>query len=157
MTYTKFVQIGRVAYVAYGPEEKKLVAVVDIVDQNRVLVDGPNFRRQVLNLKTLYLTKYYIRIQHGARAASVKKAWEKAEIDKKWSESSWAKRLAAKVKRTAMTDFDRFKLMKAKQARSHLITLEAGKLRLKLKKARAEKTGKKPAGKKPAKKAAAKK
>ena len=81
----------------------------------KVLVDGPNVTRQVLNLKSLYLTKYVIKIQHGARAASVKKAWAKAEIDKKWVESSWAKRLAAKKLRTQLTDFDRFKLMRAKQ------------------------------------------
>ena len=66
-------------------------------------------------MKSLYLTKYVIKIQHGARAASVKKAWAKAEIDKKWAESSWAKRLAAKKLRTQLTDFDRFKLMRAKQ------------------------------------------
>lgn len=79
------------------------------------MADGPNFRRQALNIKTLYLTKFVIRIQHSARAASVKAAWAKAEIDKKWAESGWAKRLAAKKARTSLTDFDRFKLMRAKQ------------------------------------------
>ncbi|CAF0810198.1 unnamed protein product [Brachionus calyciflorus] len=145
MTYTKFVQVGRVAYVAFGPEQGKLVTIVDIIDQNRVLVDGPNFRRQALNLKTLYLTKHLIKIQHSARAASVKAAWAKAEIDKKWAESNWAKRLAAKQVRTNLTDFDRFKLMKAKQTRNRLIALEVGKLRIKSRKAAAEakKAGKK--------------
>lgn len=80
------------------------------------MVDGPGARRQVLNVKALHLTKYVLKIQHGVRVASLKKAWAKAEIDKKWAESSWAKRLAAKQRRSALTDFERFKLMKAKQA-----------------------------------------
>ena len=122
-----------------------------------MLVDGPGVSRQVLNLKTLHLTKYVLKIQHGVRAASLKKAWTKAEIDKKWAESAWAKRLAAKKQRASLTDFERFKLMKAKQTRNRLISIETGKLRLKLKKTRAEKGGKKADKKPAAKKTAAKK
>lgn len=79
------------------------------------MVDGPGVRRQSLNLKTLYLTKFRVKIQHSAREKSVKKAWAKAEIDKKWGESKWAKSLVAKKLRENLTDFDRFKLMKAKR------------------------------------------
>jgi len=35
-TYTRFVEIGRIAYIAFGPDVGKLVAVVDVIDQNRV-------------------------------------------------------------------------------------------------------------------------
>jgi len=35
-TYTRFVEIGRIAYIAYGPDAGKLVAIVDVIDQNRV-------------------------------------------------------------------------------------------------------------------------
>jgi len=35
-TYTRFVEIGRIAYVAFGPDAGKLVAIVDVIDQNRV-------------------------------------------------------------------------------------------------------------------------
>lgn len=34
--FKRFVEIGRVAYVAFGPHEGKLVAIVDVIDQNRV-------------------------------------------------------------------------------------------------------------------------
>jgi large subunit ribosomal protein L14e len=67
-------------------------------------------------LKCLYLTKYRVKIPHSAREATVKKALVAAEIDKKWAESSWGKRLAARKIRENLTDFDRFKLMRAKQA-----------------------------------------
>jgi ribosomal protein L14E/L6E/L27E len=34
--YNRFVQIGRVVVVNYGPETGKLATIVDVVDQNRV-------------------------------------------------------------------------------------------------------------------------
>ena len=42
-------EIGRVAYVNAGPEAGKIVAIVNVIDQNRVLIDGPTsgVRRQV--------------------------------------------------------------------------------------------------------------
>lgn len=112
------VQVGRVAYVAYGPDKGKLVTIVDLIDTNRALVDGPTtgVRRQSLNIKSLYLTKFRVRIPHSAREKTLKKALAKAEIAKLWSESSWAKKIANKAIKENMTDFDRFKLMRAKQA-----------------------------------------
>jgi large subunit ribosomal protein L14e len=80
------------------------------------LVDGPNFTRQLLNIKSLHLTKFLLKIQHSARKASVLKAWNKFEVDKKWGASKWAQRLAAQQTRANLTDFERFKLMRAKQA-----------------------------------------
>lgn len=34
--FKRFVEIGRVAFIAFGPHEGKLVAIVDVIDQNRV-------------------------------------------------------------------------------------------------------------------------
>ena len=36
MPYSRYVEIGRVALVNYGPEYGKLVVITDVVDQNRV-------------------------------------------------------------------------------------------------------------------------
>ena len=38
--FKKFVEIGRVAYIAFGPDEGKLAAIVDVIDQNRVSLIG---------------------------------------------------------------------------------------------------------------------
>lgn len=155
MSFNKFVQVGRVCYTAFGPDEGRIVTIVDLIDMARVLVDGPGMLRKPMSLKSLYLTKFKVSIPHGARAATCKKQWEKAEIDKKWAESNWAKKLAAAKLRTNLTDFQRFKLMRAKQARNRIITLETGKLRLKLKKTKSETKAakaKKPAAKKVVKK-----
>ena len=35
MGYKKFVEIGRVAFVAVGPNKGKLVVIVDVLDQHR--------------------------------------------------------------------------------------------------------------------------
>lgn len=34
--YNLFVEIGRVAFINYGPDAGKLVVIVDVVDQKRV-------------------------------------------------------------------------------------------------------------------------
>lgn len=34
--FRRFVEVGRVAYVSFGPHAGKLVAIVDVIDQNRV-------------------------------------------------------------------------------------------------------------------------
>lgn len=34
--FTRFVEIGRVALVNYGPDEGKLAVIIDVLDQNRV-------------------------------------------------------------------------------------------------------------------------
>ena len=39
-TYSRFVQVGRVARINYGPLEGKLATIVDILSDKRVLVDG---------------------------------------------------------------------------------------------------------------------
>ena len=88
-----------------------------------MLVDGPGIIRKAMNLKGLYLTKFAIKLPHSARAGTVKKQWEKAEIDKKWAESNWAKKLAAAKIRANLTDFQRFKVMRAKQAVSSQLVL----------------------------------
>ncbi|XP_067928313.1 large ribosomal subunit protein eL14-like [Watersipora subatra] len=119
MVYQKFVEVGRVAFVAAGPSKGKLVVIVDVVDQNRALVDGPcsGAARQMINFKALQLTKFVVKIGPGARTGTVTKAWNAADISTKWAESSWAKRQQAIATRASLTDFDRYKLMKAKQAR----------------------------------------
>ncbi|XP_013390990.1 60S ribosomal protein L14 [Lingula anatina] len=129
--FSRYVEIGRVAFVAFGPDQGKLVAISDVIDQNRALVDGPctGVARKCMNLKQLHLTKYVLKYGHGARTGTIRKAWEKAKISEQWAESTWAKKLARREQRAQLTDFDRFKLMKAKQARNRLIAIEYGKLK----------------------------
>uniref|UniRef100_A0A3Q1FTW6 Large ribosomal subunit protein eL14 n=1 Tax=Acanthochromis polyacanthus TaxID=80966 RepID=A0A3Q1FTW6_9TELE len=128
--FKRFVEIGRVAYVSFGPHAGKLVAIVDVIDQNRALVDGPctGVKRQAMPFKCMQLTDYVIKVPHSARQKFVRRAWEKAQVNEKWSESSWAKKIEARQKRAKMSDFDRYKVMKAKRMRNKIIKHEVKKL-----------------------------
>ncbi|VDK87994.1 unnamed protein product [Litomosoides sigmodontis] len=103
MVYKRMVEIGRVVFVAKGDAGGKLATIVDVVDGNRALIDGPStgVRRSVRNFKDLHLTKFRIPLRHGMRTKN----------------------------KTKMTDFDRFKLMRAKQLRNRLVRLQVAKLR----------------------------
>eukprot|EP01036_Dinobryon_divergens_P053180 gene53180-71096_t len=41
MGFTRFVEIGRVGLINYGPDCGKLCTIIDVVDAKRVLIDGP--------------------------------------------------------------------------------------------------------------------
>merc|ERR1740121_2361128 len=123
--YTRFVQPGRLSLITYGPCAGKLCTIVDIVDQKRVVVDGPEsttgVRRHMLPIKRLSLTAFQVKVPRGAREKTLKKALDEGEVLKKWSETAWGKKIAAKKARSEMNDFDRFKLMVAKKKRAKAI------------------------------------
>uniref|UniRef100_A0A2K6MXB9 Large ribosomal subunit protein eL14 n=1 Tax=Rhinopithecus bieti TaxID=61621 RepID=A0A2K6MXB9_RHIBE len=114
MVFRRFVEVGRVAYVSFGPHAGKLVAIVDVIDQNRALVDGPctQVRRQAMPFKCMQLTDFILKFPHSARQKYVRQAWQKADINTKWAATRWAKKIEARERKAKMTDFDRFKVMK---------------------------------------------
>ncbi|XP_077404799.1 large ribosomal subunit protein eL14 [Vanacampus margaritifer] len=133
MVFKRFVEIGRVAYIGFGPYAGKLVAIVDVIDQNRALIDGPctGVKRQAMPFKCMQLTDYVIKVPHSARQKFVRRAWEKAGVNEKWAQSSWAKKIEAREKRAKMSDFDRYKVMRAKRMRNKIIKHEVKKLQKK--------------------------
>ncbi len=120
--FTRFVEPGRLALITYGPCAGKMCTIVDIVDQKRVVVDGPEsvtgVRRHMMPVNRLSLTDLKAAVPRGAREKTLKKALEKDSVMKKWSETSWAKKLAARETRSKMSDFDRFKLLVARKKRA---------------------------------------
>ncbi|KAJ1525201.1 hypothetical protein ONE63_010033 [Megalurothrips usitatus] len=167
MGFSRFVEPGRVAYIADGPHRGKLTTIVDIIDQNRVLTDGPEsgVPRMGIRLDQVHLTKFRMKFSHGTPTRLVRSFWNKHEITKKWEASSWYRRVENAKKRRAMTDFDRFKLRHHKSHRNQVrklafkqlynIKKKEGAWRRKSKEElakakadRAAKKGKKPAAKK---------
>ena len=47
-----------------------------------------------MNFKQMHLTKFVLKIPPGARTGTLRKAWEKEEMTKKWEETTWAKKIA---------------------------------------------------------------
>ncbi|XP_015267963.1 PREDICTED: 60S ribosomal protein L14 [Gekko japonicus] len=130
MVFKRYVEIGRVAYISFGPHAGKLVAIVDVIDQNRALVDGPcsGVRRQAMPFKCMQLTDFVLKFPHSARQKYVRAAWEKENINEKWKTTRWAQKIEAREKKAKMTDFDRYKVMKAKKMRNRIIKHEVKKL-----------------------------
>ncbi|XP_031501812.1 60S ribosomal protein L14-1-like [Nymphaea colorata] len=128
MPFKRYVEIGRVAMVNYGKEYGKLVVIVDVVDQNRALVDAPDMVRGQMNFKRLVLTDIKIDIPRLPKKKSLIAAMEAADVKNKWENSSWGRKLIVQKRRAALTDFDRFKVMLAKIKRAGLIRRELSKL-----------------------------
>lgn len=129
MVFRRFVEIGRVALINYGPQHGKLVVIVDVIDQNRALIDSPDMVRTQINFKRLSLTDIVIEISRMPNKKALKEAIEKGEVYSKWENSAWGKKLAVRQKRASLNDFDRFKVMVARVKRSSIVRRELGKLR----------------------------
>ncbi|ODQ79695.1 hypothetical protein BABINDRAFT_13325 [Babjeviella inositovora NRRL Y-12698] len=108
----RLVEVGRVVLV-----DGKLAAIVEIVDQKRVLVDGPKTSvvRQVVSLANVVLTPLTIALPRGSRTGTVASKWTASGVDAKWAASSWAKKIAARERRRQLTDFERFQVMVLKK------------------------------------------
>ncbi|KAH7352323.1 hypothetical protein KP509_19G039800 [Ceratopteris richardii] len=115
--------------VNYGPSYGKLVVIVDVIDQNRALVDSPDMVRGAMNFKRLSLTDLKIDIPRMPKKKQLSEAIESADIYKKWANSSWGRKLIVQKKRASLNDFDRFKVMVARVKRGSLIKRELAKLR----------------------------
>lgn len=74
--------------------------------------------RQPLRLSDCLISNMKVEgLPRGARHGTLKKFWEKNEIDAKWKETNWFKRRQQIERRQALTDFDRFKVMRLKKQR----------------------------------------
>jgi large subunit ribosomal protein L14e len=123
MPFKRYMEVGRVVLINYGPDAGKLATVIDIVDQNKCLVDGPEtgVARQVISFRRIVMTDLTVKIQRNARQSTLIKAWKEGETMKAWENSSWAKKLASRKKRASLNDFDRFKVMVAKKQKTEII------------------------------------
>ncbi|KAM0683773.1 hypothetical protein MDAP_001350 [Mitosporidium daphniae] len=124
IVFTRFVQVGRVVVLKDGPKANSPAVIVEIVDQNRVLIDGPlsGVHRQVVSLRHITLTGIVAKIPRAARTSSVKKALEKSKIMETFQSTSVAKKAALKMRRSTLTDFERFKVMVLKHQKRAILT-----------------------------------
>jgi len=133
MVFTRFVQIGRVALINYGADTGKLCVIVNVLDLNRVLVDGPltltGVARQKIPTKRLILTDYVVKIPIGARPSTLEKALKFEGVLDKYAASKEGTLLTVKKARATATDFDRFKLMVARKTMARAVQVKLAKLR----------------------------
>ena len=122
MVFRRFVEVGRVIVINYGPLIGKLAVIVDILTTTKVLIQGlkGGVRRQELSLRRVTLTDDKIDIKRGAKREEVLKAIDAYKLEEKFKKSIFAKKVELRQKRANLTDFDRFKVMRLRQKRAAL-------------------------------------
>ncbi|KAM3143472.1 hypothetical protein pb186bvf_004533 [Paramecium bursaria] len=124
MVFTKFVEVGRVVKVNYGPDEGKLAVVVEILNDKRVLIDGPTtgVKRQLIPIRRLTLTKFAVKsVLRGSRSSFIKTQLTKFALTDKYAKLGAATKQIKKEKRAQLSDFDRFKVTILRKRRSALL------------------------------------
>mmetsp|Transcript_45765 Transcript_45765/g.46260 ORF Transcript_45765/g.46260 Transcript_45765/m.46260 type:complete len:92 (-) Transcript_45765:12-287(-) len=88
MSFTRFVEVGRICLVNYGPEEGKLATIIEIVDQNKCVIEGPaevtGVERQMIPYSRIHLTDFKVDLYRNAKTKDIKKAWKEGDILAKW-------------------------------------------------------------------------
>ena len=122
MVFKRFVEVGRVIVINYGPLAGKLAVIVDILTTTKIIIQGlkGGVRRQELSLRRVTLTDYKINIKRGAKREEVFKAIDEYKLEEKFKNSTYSKKCELRQKRANLTDFDRFKVMRLRQKRAVL-------------------------------------
>lgn len=122
MVFKKFVEIGRVCMINFGKDAGKLCVILNLLDLNKALVDGPKsltgVSRQVIGLQRLTLTEFVVQVPVDARISVLTKAVKAAGVVEKFAASAAGKKMAVQKARAGTNDFDRFKIMVARKTRS---------------------------------------
>ncbi|KAG0777484.1 hypothetical protein G6F22_011843 [Rhizopus arrhizus] len=116
-TFKRQVEVGRVVLINHGADAGKLAVIIDIIDHNRALIDGPTtgVARQAFPYRRLVLTPIVLKkLPRSVGQSALKKALEKSDVVAAWNKTAWAKKIEQRKIRTSLSDFDRFKLNKLK-------------------------------------------
>ncbi|XP_018012036.1 60S ribosomal protein L14 [Hyalella azteca] len=119
--FTKYVELGRVVDITRGKCKGHQGVIVNIIDCNRLLVDGPGMVRQEIKLKDARLTKFKLKIKLEMPAKTLKKLWEKAHIDFRFKRLPYVKRAAKFERRSKITDYNAFKVAEASRRCSNIV------------------------------------
>ncbi|ORX68617.1 hypothetical protein DL89DRAFT_180878 [Linderina pennispora] len=131
-SFKRLVEVGRVVLVTKGADAGKIATIVDIVDHNRAIIDGPttSVARQVIAYKNVVLTDIVVKnLPRTIGSKALAKVLEKDQIAETWQKTAWAQKLEARKRRAAMSDFDRFKLMRLKKQQRFIVDRQVALLR----------------------------
>ncbi|KAJ2799571.1 hypothetical protein H4R20_004387, partial [Coemansia guatemalensis] len=131
-SFKRLVEVGRVVLITHGADAGKIATIVDIVDHNRAIVDGPTtgVSRQVIAYKNTVLTDIVVkRLPRTVGTKALAKFLEKEQVVEAWQKTAWAKKLEARKRRSNLSDFDRFKLMRLKKQQRNVVDRQVALLR----------------------------
>merc|ERR1739838_41768 len=106
----KLVELGRVVHVTTGPNAGKVCAIVDIIDAKRMLVDRPDFLRQEVKLKDMFLTRILLKTTDVPSHKALCEMWKRQLVDERYKMTVHAQRIEKFGRRAACTDFEYFKV-----------------------------------------------
>jgi large subunit ribosomal protein L14e len=124
--------IGRVVYINYGPLAGKIAVVVDIINENRVIIDGPGLgvSRQTISVKRLTLTKFLLGdYKFGDSEGELQKKINSFDLVKRYTSCGMGKKIAKQERRRALTDFERFKVLVLRRKLSRTVRTSINKNR----------------------------
>lgn len=124
------IQIGRIAYINYGPDSQKLAIVRDFINTKKVIIDSPNgtVQRQVIPVKRLEPTKFILKnFTKDSDIREYKEKFQKATD--LFSQSGKGKKILKQKLRQNLTDFERFKVMTLRRQLSKAIKTQLNKKR----------------------------
>ncbi|KAF8819931.1 ribosomal protein RPL14 [Cardiosporidium cionae] len=127
--FNRFIEAGRLCVIQFGPDYGKLCFIVDVINENRVLIDGESVSRQAIPIKRLALTDLKVSIPRGIRTRTLKRVIKESDTIAKFNSSSWGKKMIFRTRKAQMTDFDRFKMMVIRTQRAAIKRREINKLK----------------------------
>ena len=115
MVFKRFVEVGRVVLIKNGAFSSKIAVIVEILDHNRVLIDGPQaitgVPRQVINLNNVSLTQFVVaHVTKGMTHQKLCLRFVKQNIMKRFNNTNAGKAIHRRELRQNMTDFDKFQV-----------------------------------------------
>merc|ERR1712066_326520 len=122
-SFKRFVEVGRVALINYGSDEGKLCVIVDIIDANKCIIEGPEtgVHRGKINYRRLSLTDFCLKgLDRGAKYSDVLAKFQEDDVQGKFDASSWGKKRAMKLRRAKLTDFERYHVKVLRKKRSQI-------------------------------------
>ncbi|KAJ2547370.1 hypothetical protein EV175_005247 [Coemansia sp. RSA 1933] len=117
-SFKRLVEVGRVVLINSGSDSGKIATIVEIVDHRRAVVDGPttDVQRQVIPFNNVVLTDIVVKgLPRGIGSKRLAVFLEKNQVVEAWQKTGWAQKLEARKRRSNMSDFDRFKVMRLKK------------------------------------------
>ena len=111
MLYQLFVEIGRVVLISEGRDTGKIAVIVNVIDQNRVLIDGGSLtgvERKAWHIKQLRLLYFVVEgIEWRSDSDAVKKAIKEQNIVEKWQSTKFYQRFENTKTHKVLGDFNR--------------------------------------------------
>ena len=113
-TFTRMVELGRIVHIIHGPHAGKSAVIVNILDHNRIFVDGPEVMtgvpRHVTHTKWITLSGIVVsQVTPNMTTHKLCERYTRQNIKKRLEKTPTSLAIKRKQLRSTLTDFDRFR------------------------------------------------